>query len=54
MGPNILERAKDEMEALVHTIHPKKETDSLAKEGFLMKLGKCLEIICSPSKKKDD
>ncbi|KAL0547752.1 hypothetical protein IC582_012177 [Cucumis melo] len=54
MGPNIFERAKDEMEALVHTIHPKKETDSLAKEGFLTKLGKCLEIICSPSKEKDN
>lgn len=53
-GPNIFERAKDEMEALVHTIQHKKETDSPAKEGFLSKLGKCLEIICSPSKEKDD
>ncbi|XP_038878081.1 uncharacterized protein LOC120070259 [Benincasa hispida] len=53
-GPNIFERAKDEMEALVHTIRPQEETDSQAREGFLSKLGKCLEIICSPSKKKDD
>lgn len=53
-GPNIFERAKDEMEALVHTIQHKKETDSPAKEGFLSKVGKCLEIICSPSKEKDD
>ncbi|CAK9319154.1 unnamed protein product [Citrullus colocynthis] len=53
-GPNIFERAKDEMEALVHTIQHKKETDSPSKEGFLLKLGKCLEIICSPSKEKDD
>lgn len=32
----------------------KKETDSPANEGFFSKLGKWLEIICSPSKKKDD
>ncbi|KAG6597082.1 hypothetical protein SDJN03_10262, partial [Cucurbita argyrosperma subsp. sororia] len=53
-GPNIFERAEDEMEALVQGIHDKKETDSPGKEGFLSKLGNCLEIICSPSKKKDD
>lgn len=53
-GPNIFERAKDEMEAFVHTIHHKKETDSPAKEGFMSKLGNCLEIICSPSKEKGD
>ncbi|KAK4757748.1 hypothetical protein SAY87_019049 [Trapa incisa] len=49
-GPNVLERAKEEIEALVLTIHPKKESShSPTKEGsFRQNLGKGLEKVLSP------
>lgn len=55
-GPSILQRAKEELEALVETIHPKKESSdyvpSKVKEegGFGASIGRGLEKVCSPDK----
>lgn len=59
-GPNVFERAKEEIEALIQTIHPKRDTGNVVstpkKEGGLqLYLGKGLEKLCSPrSRKKDE
>lgn len=61
-GPNVFERAKEEFEALVQTIHPKKESDSAVlspkkEAGFrdcLGPLGRGLEKVCSPRGHKRD
>ncbi|GER25176.1 superoxide dismutase [Striga asiatica] len=52
-GPNVFERAKEEIEALIHTIHPKKDSDihvssDKTKSGFPVIIGKGLEKVCSP------
>ncbi|XP_048335587.2 uncharacterized protein LOC107424047 isoform X1 [Ziziphus jujuba] len=52
-GPSVFERAKEEIEAVLETIHPKKEeTDSAPPEkregGFRATIGKGLEKVCSP------
>ncbi|XP_077216976.1 uncharacterized protein LOC143851429 [Tasmannia lanceolata] len=55
-APNIFERAKEEVEAIVETIHPKKQPDhnsSSKKEGgFWGFLGRSLEKFCFPWDKK--
>ncbi|RAL37110.1 unnamed protein product [Cuscuta campestris] len=53
-GPNVFERAKEEIEAIVEAIHPKKDTDSTISSpteegGFETTIGRGLEKICSPS-----
>ncbi|XP_073137069.1 uncharacterized protein [Henckelia pumila] len=59
-GPNVFERAKEEIEALIQTIHPKRDTGNAVstpkKEGGLpISLGRGLEKLCSPrSRKKDE
>ncbi|PKI44349.1 hypothetical protein CRG98_035260 [Punica granatum] len=56
-GPNVFERAKEEIEALVQTIHPKKEPkhDSPNKEGgFRHNIEKGLEKVRSPWGHKSD
>ncbi|XP_074340361.1 uncharacterized protein LOC141678062 isoform X2 [Apium graveolens] len=61
-GPNVFERAKEEFEALIDTIHPKKESSdpvlSPKKKSdiydCLGPLGKGLEKVCSPQSHKKD
>ncbi|CAI9100617.1 OLC1v1037750C1 [Oldenlandia corymbosa var. corymbosa] len=58
-GPNLFERAKEEVVALLDVIHPKKDTGSSSpskkKEGgFRMSVGKGLEKICSPRSHNED
>ncbi|XP_073298193.1 uncharacterized protein [Primulina huaijiensis] len=59
-GPNVFERAKEEIEALIQTIHPKRDTRNVVsspkKEGGLsVSLGRGLEKLCSPrSRNKDE
>ncbi|KAL6558588.1 hypothetical protein OROMI_018938 [Orobanche minor] len=58
-GPNMFERAKEEIEALIHTIHPKKDSgnvvSSTKKEGnFPISIGKGLEKICYPRGNNED
>ena len=59
-GPSVFHRAKEEIEAVIETIHPKKESDdnvvhSPKKEGgFRMSVGKGLEKVCSPWGHKRD
>lgn len=61
-GPNVFERAKEEFEAIVQTIHPKKDSDVALlspkkKAGFgdcLGPLGRGLERVCSPRGHKRD
>ncbi|GFP84478.1 hypothetical protein PHJA_000591700, partial [Phtheirospermum japonicum] len=52
-GPNVFERAKEEIEALVQTIHHKKDSgndvsSARKKDRFPISIGKGLEKICSP------
>lgn len=52
-APNVFERAKEEIEAVLQTINPKKEhNDSVPSEksegGFRATIGKGLEKVCSP------
>ncbi|KAK6147693.1 hypothetical protein DH2020_018605 [Rehmannia glutinosa] len=54
-GPNMFERAKEEIEALIQTIHPKKDSGNSVsspkkKEGGfpVSSIGRGLEKICSP------
>ncbi|KAL7136770.1 hypothetical protein ABFS83_10G053200 [Erythranthe nasuta] len=47
-GPNVFERAKEEIEALIQTIHPKKDSVPKKEGGFSASVGKRLEKICSP------
>lgn len=52
-APNVFERAKEEIEAVLQTVHPKKEhNDSVPSEksegGFRATIGKGLEKVCSP------
>lgn len=55
-APSIFERAKEEIEAIVQTVHPKKEINHnlLSKEekGFWVSLGKWFEKFCSPGNRK--
>lgn len=37
-APNVFERVKEEIEALVETIHPKKEPEMYERKFFLMQL----------------
>ncbi|URE15523.1 hypothetical protein MUK42_12222 [Musa troglodytarum] len=56
-GPNVFERAKEEIEAIVVTIHPKDESNSKPqkkKDGFWEFLAKCFDKCCSPSSRKRD
>ncbi|KAL6554946.1 hypothetical protein OROGR_006204 [Orobanche gracilis] len=58
-GPNMFERAKEEIEALIHTIHPRKDSgnavSSTKKEGnFPISIGKGLEKICYPRDNNED
>lgn len=58
-GPSVFERAKEEVEAILDAIHPKKESgsaiSSAKKEGgFRMSVGKGLEKICSPGSHNKD
>ena len=59
-GPNIFERAKEEIEALVQTIHPKKESGIVGSSpkkgssGVWVSIGKALEKVCSPRESKRD
>ncbi|CAA3013970.1 Hypothetical predicted protein [Olea europaea subsp. europaea] len=52
-GPNVFERAKEEIEALIGTIHPKKDSDNAVsspkkKGGLPVSIGRGLEKFCSP------
>ncbi|KAG7534529.1 hypothetical protein ISN45_Aa08g020770 [Arabidopsis thaliana x Arabidopsis arenosa] len=49
-APNVLERAKEEIEAVIDTIHPNLRSRSVSPEraGFACNIGKGLEKICSP------
>lgn len=53
-APNVFERAKEEIEAIVQTIHPKKEEKNPVsspknkEDGLAMSTGKGLERVCSP------
>ncbi|CAA0829219.1 Unknown protein [Striga hermonthica] len=52
-GPNVFERAKEEIEAIIHAVHPKKDSDihvssGKTKSGFPVIIGKGLEKVCSP------
>ncbi|KAI3979396.1 hypothetical protein MKX01_001588 [Papaver californicum] len=56
-GPSVFQRAKEEIEALVEAIHPKKESssDDHSKKdggGFFASIGRNLEKVCSPKRKK--
>ncbi|OVA04444.1 hypothetical protein BVC80_1717g2 [Macleaya cordata] len=57
-APGVFERAKEEIEALVEAIHPKKKEsenhDSSSKKegGFFASIGRNFEKICSPRDKK--
>ncbi|KAK1377771.1 hypothetical protein POM88_024515 [Heracleum sosnowskyi] len=61
-GPNVFVRAKEEFEALIDTIHPKKESSSRVPSpkkksdiyDCLGPLGKRLEKVCSPRSHKKD
>ncbi|CAL9197974.1 unnamed protein product [Musa hybrid cultivar] len=56
-GPNVFERAKEEIEAIVDTIHPKDESNSKPqkkKDGFWEFLAKCFGKFCSPHSRKRD
>ncbi|KAF5726065.1 hypothetical protein HS088_TW23G00805 [Tripterygium wilfordii] len=57
-GPNIFERLKEEIEALVYAIHPKKESSNSASlpkgGGFIQFVGRGLEKVCSPFSHKKD
>lgn len=57
-GPSVLERAKEEIEALVGTIHPKKEHNHEVhpetEGGFWGFLGRTFEKFCCPSNGKRD
>ncbi|KAM0969836.1 hypothetical protein EV1_017798 [Malus domestica] len=57
-GPNVFERAKEEIEAILEAIHPKKEeknpVSTPKKEGgFGVSIGRGLEKVCSPHGNKD-
>ncbi|TQD68950.1 hypothetical protein C1H46_045517 [Malus baccata] len=57
-GPSVFERAKEEIEAIVEAIHPKKEeknpVSTPKKEGgFGVSIGRGLEKVCSPHGNKD-
>ncbi|KAM0932510.1 hypothetical protein DsansV1_C44g0240741 [Dioscorea sansibarensis] len=57
-APNLIERAKEEIEAVVKTIHSKKEHDrkmhSEDQKGFWELLGRSFEKFCSPFTPKRD
>ncbi|KAG8367221.1 hypothetical protein BUALT_Bualt16G0050100 [Buddleja alternifolia] len=58
-GPNVFERAKEEIDALIQTIHPKKESNndlySSKKEGgLLISIGRWLEKLCCPQSNHKD
>ncbi|XP_059634810.1 uncharacterized protein LOC132277092 [Cornus florida] len=61
-GPSVFERAKEEVEALVQTIHPKKEPRNVVSSpkeegGFRVSVGRALEKVCtacSPRASKKD
>lgn len=57
-GPGVFERAKEEIEALVGTIHPKKEHNhevhTKKEGGFWCFLGRMFEKFCSPLNGKRD
>ncbi|XP_026665378.1 uncharacterized protein LOC103719530 isoform X1 [Phoenix dactylifera] len=57
-GPGVFERAKEEIEALVGTIHPKKEHNhevyTNKEGGFWGFLGRMFEKFCSPMNGKRD
>ncbi|KAK6941368.1 hypothetical protein RJ641_026745, partial [Dillenia turbinata] len=52
-GPNVFQRAKEELETLVETIHPRKESDNhgsspKSKGGFGACFARGLEKVCAP------
>ncbi|KZV29652.1 hypothetical protein F511_00930 [Dorcoceras hygrometricum] len=59
-GPNVFERAKEEIDALIEIIHPRRDTDKVVSSqkkevGLPISLGRGLEKLCSPrSRNKDD
>ncbi|KAI6681989.1 hypothetical protein NL676_035870 [Syzygium grande] len=59
-APNVFERAKEEIDAVVQAIHPKKEPSndvvksSKKEHGFRYSIGKGLEKVCSPLGHKRD
>uniref|UniRef100_A0A7N0TQZ5 Uncharacterized protein n=1 Tax=Kalanchoe fedtschenkoi TaxID=63787 RepID=A0A7N0TQZ5_KALFE len=53
-GPNVLQRAKEEIEALVQTIHPKKEPSSKREGGFRLFIANALQKVCHPWDPKKD
>ncbi|KAF5743063.1 hypothetical protein HS088_TW09G01125 [Tripterygium wilfordii] len=58
-GPNIFERGKEEVEALIYAIHPKKESSNFVSSpkkdgGFRQSIARGLEKVCSPFSHKKD